>query len=168
MTSIVGLLGRPRRRPGTIRAAANPLWGRLLSPRHDVPGASWLARPAGFLRWGRSALLVEGAVLALTFLEVDGSSTGTRAWHGGDPMGHSPVGNPPGGAALSRPVAVTRRWLHGIQVWREQSTALAHRLGIQPHDHVSDRTLRPLAPASGLPLSPGRGSGPATPLAPGG
>lgn len=75
------------------------LWGLFLSPRRDVLGAFWFGCLLLFLVFGRRRTLYVGAFVAVTYLELIGTSVGTWAWQAHDPTGLIPIGNPPSGAA---------------------------------------------------------------------
>jgi hypothetical protein len=74
-------------------------YGLAIAPRLDVLGAFWFVCLAGFLVWGPSRGLYVGAAVAVTYLELLGTSLGTWTWQPYDPTGLVPIGNPPSGAA---------------------------------------------------------------------
>ena len=74
-------------------------WGLFLSPRTDVLGAFWYGCLVLFLLFGRRRTLYVGAFVAVTYLELLGTSLGTWAWQPHDPTGLVSIGNPPSGAA---------------------------------------------------------------------
>ena len=74
-------------------------YGVILAGRPDVLGALWYLCLLAFLRWGPSRGLYVGAFLAVSYLELLGTSLGTWAWQTHDPTGIVSIGNPPSGAA---------------------------------------------------------------------
>jgi hypothetical protein len=74
-------------------------YGLLMAERSDVLGAFWYACLVGFLFLGPSVALYVGAAVAVTYLELLGTSVGTWTWHAHDPTGLVAIGNPPSGAA---------------------------------------------------------------------
>ena len=74
-------------------------YGLFLSERPDALGAFWYACLLGFLLWGPSKPVYVGAAVAVTYLELVGTSLGTWAWQTQDPTGWVSIGNPPSGAA---------------------------------------------------------------------
>jgi hypothetical protein len=82
-----------------VLGGAYALYGVTLADRPDVLGAFWFLCLAGFLRWGPSSGLYVGAFVAVTYLELLGTSLGTWTWQSSDPTGLVSVGNPPSGAA---------------------------------------------------------------------
>jgi hypothetical protein len=96
------------------------VWGLTLSPTPDVLGAFWFGCLLVFARWGRSPLVYAGAFLAVSYLEIIGTSLGTWAWQHHDPTGLIAIGNPPSGiaggyawfdaAALALTPRLLRRW----------------------------------------------------------
>ena len=75
------------------------LYGVALADRRDVLGAFWFVCLAAFLRWGPSRSFYIGAFLAVSYLELVGTSLGVWAWQAHDPTGIVSIGNPPSGAA---------------------------------------------------------------------
>jgi hypothetical protein len=75
------------------------LYGVALADRRDVLGAFWFVCLAAFLRWGPSRAFYVGAFLAVSYLELVGTSLGVWAWQAHDPTGIVSIGNPPSGAA---------------------------------------------------------------------
>ncbi len=83
-----------------VLAGAWALWGLALSPRRDVLGFLWYLCLLGFLRWGRSTLLYVGAFVAVSYLEILGTTWGVWTWQPVDTiMGWVSMGNPPSIAA---------------------------------------------------------------------
>jgi len=74
-------------------------WGLWVSPRPDALGAFWYGCLVLFLVFGRRRTLYVGAFVAVTYLELIGTSIGTWAWQTHDPTGLVTIGNPPSGAA---------------------------------------------------------------------
>lgn len=82
--------------------AVGGLWagyGLFLAERPDALGAFWYACLVGFLLWGPSKGVYVGAFVAVSYLEVIGTSLGNWAWQTHDPTGWVSIGNPPSGAA---------------------------------------------------------------------
>jgi len=83
-----------------VLAGAWALWGLVLSPRRDILGFLWYLCLLGFLRWGKSTLLYVGAFVAVSYLEILGTTWGVWAWQPVDTiMGWVSMGNPPSIAA---------------------------------------------------------------------
>jgi hypothetical protein len=82
-----------------VALGAYAAYGLAIAARTDVLGAFWFVCLAGFLLWGPSRGLYIGAAIAVTYLELLGTSLGTWTWQLHDPTGLVPIGNPPSGAA---------------------------------------------------------------------
>lgn len=98
------LLGRRAPRLAVPIAAVGvslyALWGLTLAPRLDVLGALWAGCLLWFLFRGRAPRVYASAFLAVTYLEIVGTSLGTWAWQSADTVtGWIAIGNPPSGAA---------------------------------------------------------------------
>jgi hypothetical protein len=74
-------------------------YGLLLADRPDTLGAFWFLCLAAFLLVGPSKPVYVGAFLAVTYLELVGTSIGNWAWQSEDPILGVSIGNPPSGAA---------------------------------------------------------------------
>jgi len=74
-------------------------YGLFLAERPDALGAFWYACLVCFLLWGPSKAVYVGAFVAVSYLEVLGTSLGTWVWQPQDPTGLVSIGNPPSGAA---------------------------------------------------------------------
>jgi len=73
--------------------------GLLLADRPDALGAFWYACLVLFLVFGPSQPVYVGAFVAVSWLELAGTSLGTWTWGTVDPTGAISIGNPPSGAA---------------------------------------------------------------------
>lgn len=74
-------------------------YGVFLAERTDVLGAFWYVCLVGFLLCGPSKGVYVGAFVAVSYLELVGTSLGTWTWQLEDPTGWVAIGNPPSGAA---------------------------------------------------------------------
>lgn len=74
-------------------------YGLFVAERPDALGAFWYACLVCFLLWGPSKAVYVGAFLAVSYLEVVGTSLGNWVWQTQDPTGWVSIGNPPSGAA---------------------------------------------------------------------
>lgn len=118
-------------------------WGLTLSPTPDALGAFWYGCLVLFAWRGRSPLVYVGAFLAVSALEIAGTSLGTWTWGTVDPvLGVVTIGNPPSGIAGgyawfdAAALAVTA-W------WAGRSGVAADQLGVDPAEVVA-HSRRPL------------------------
>jgi hypothetical protein len=74
-------------------------YGLLLAHRPDALGAFWYACLVLFMVLGPSQPVYVGAFVAVSWLELAGTSLGTWTWGTVDPTGAISIGNPPSGAA---------------------------------------------------------------------
>lgn len=74
-------------------------YGLLVADRPDTLGAFWFLCLAVFLLFGPSKPVYVGAFLAVSYLELVGTSIGNWTWQTEDPILGVSIGNPPSGAA---------------------------------------------------------------------
>jgi hypothetical protein len=93
---------RHRRTAVVLVLATSGTWaayGVLAAARPDALGAFWAACLAVFVLLGPSQPVYLGAFVAVSWLELVGTSLGTWVWATHDPTGVVTIGNPPSGAA---------------------------------------------------------------------
>lgn len=120
-------------------------WGLALSPQPDALGAFWYLCLVAFAWKGRSPLLYVGAFLAVSYLEIVGTSLGAWTWGVVDPvLGVVTIGNPPSGIAGGYAwFDAAALWLTPLLLARYRRSRPARELRVDPSEVVA-HSRRPL------------------------